>query len=435
MLKNTILSLCLALTPLLTFSQNILTPQQAVDITLSNNYGILIAKNNTQIAENNTDKKANGYLPTVNAAAGLNADLGGSTQNFASGQEISISNAFSWDGNAALQADYTIYDQRRAAVLEQLKENLNLTNLQLRQTIEINLLQVYNQYYELARLATNLNVLTETIKNSRERLSRAQIGLDYGQGSGLDVLNAKVDVQRDSVNILNAKQALRNAERTLNVVMGRTTSEAFSVDTTVVYTQNLTLENLQKNALENNVNLIINRQNLVINEMDLTVIDAEKKPVVTADASYGFNYLNAASGSFIETSNSRGFGVGVGVAWNLYDGGSRDIREQNVQVQLLNQKLQQEQILQEIERDLENRWGDYQNALFVLEVEKSAVETNRQNFERTKEQEKIGQISSIAYRQAQLNLLDAETNLNNAKFAAKVIETELLQLSGQLLTE
>ena len=63
------------------------------------------------------------------------------------------------------------------------------------------------------------------------------------------------------------------------------------------------------------------------------------------------------------------------------------------------------------------------------------METNRQNFERTKEQQKIGQISSIEYRQAQLNLLNAETNLNTAKFAAKVIEMELLQLSGQLLGE
>jgi outer membrane protein len=433
MIKNTINILLFGLISSTVFSQNTLTTQQAVDITLTNNYGIQIAKNNIQIAQNNTDKKANGYLPTVDARGGLNADLGGSTQKFSGGMEVATSNALAWDGNAGVAANYTVYNERREAVLEQLKENLNLTNLQLRQTIENNLIQVYNQYYELARLATNLNVLQQTIETSRQRLERAQIGLDYGQGSGLDVLNAQVDIQRDSVNILNAQQALVNAQRRLNVVMGRTTTETFSVDTTVNYATNLTLVNLQTAALENNVNLLLNRQNLVINEMDLNIIDAEKKPIVTADASYNFNYSNAATGSFIESSNNRGFGLGVGVAWNLYDGGARDIRTQNVQVQLLNQRLQQSQIIQEIERDVINRWGDYQNALFVLDVEKSAVETNRENFERTKEEQKIGQISSIEYRQAQLNLLNAETNLNTAKFAAKVIEMELLQLSGQLL--
>lgn len=432
MINNTIKILIFTLLPLSVFGQNILTPQQAVDITLNNNYGIQIAKNNIQIAENNTDKKANGYLPTLNAQGAVNANLGGSTQAFANGMEITTSNAFSWDGNAAVVANYTIYNERREAVLEQLKENLNLTNLQLRQTIENNLLQVYNQYYEVARLATNLNVLQQTIETSRQRLERAEIGLDYGQGTGLEVLNARVDIQRDSVNILNTEQALRNAQRRLNVVMGRTTTETFAVDTSVVYQENLTLELLKTQAFSDNVNLLINRQNLVVNEMDLNIIDAEKKPIVTADASYNFNYSNAAPGSFIESSNNRGFGVGVGVAWNIFDGGARDIREQNVQVQLMNQKLQQEQILQEIERDVINRWGDYQNALFVLEVEKLAVETNRQNFERTKEQQRIGQVSSLEYRQAQLNLLNAETNLNTAKFNAKTIEMELLQLSGEL---
>ncbi|MFT4971882.1 MAG: outer membrane protein, partial [Saprospiraceae bacterium] len=358
MIKNTINILLFGLISSTVFSQNTLTTQQAVDITLTNNYGIQIAKNNIQIAQNNTDKKANGYLPTVDARGGLNADLGGSTQKFSGGMEVATSNALAWDGNAGVAANYTVYNERREAVLEQLKENLNLTNLQLRQTIENNLIQVYNQYYELARLATNLNVLQQTIETSRQRLERAQIGLDYGQGSGLDVLNAQVDIQRDSVNILNAQQALVNAQRRLNVVMGRTTTETFSVDTTVNYATNLTLVNLQTAALENNVNLLLNRQNLVINEMDLNIIDAEKKPIVTADASYNFNYSNAATGSFIESSNNRGFGLGVGVAWNLYDGGARDIRTQNVQVQLLNQRLQQSQIIQEIERDVINRWGD-----------------------------------------------------------------------------
>ena len=43
-------------------AQEILSPEQASAITLENNYGILIAKNNIQVATNNTDKKANGYL-------------------------------------------------------------------------------------------------------------------------------------------------------------------------------------------------------------------------------------------------------------------------------------------------------------------------------------------------------------------------------------
>ena len=41
-------------------AQSILTLEEAKAVTLANNYGIKVAQNNVQIAENNTDKRANG---------------------------------------------------------------------------------------------------------------------------------------------------------------------------------------------------------------------------------------------------------------------------------------------------------------------------------------------------------------------------------------
>ena len=66
-------------------------------------------------------------------------------------------------------------------------------------------------------------------------------------------------------------------------------------------------------------------------------------------------------------------------------------------------------------------------------AEAKNLSINELNFERTEEQFKVGQVTSVEFRQAQLNLLNAATNLNTAKFDAKVIELNLLQLSGQLM--
>ena len=191
-------------------AQNVLTLEQAKTTTLANNFGIKIAKNNVVIAQNQTDISVNGYLPTVSANAGLNGNFGGSTQTFGNGNEASTANAFTWGGNATVQANYTIFDKGRDLTLEQLKESLSLSNLQLKQTIEQNLLQVYNGYFQVAQLSENVNALLEAINISGERLRRAQYQLDFGQGSGLDVLNAQVDIQRDSVNLLNTKMNLQN---------------------------------------------------------------------------------------------------------------------------------------------------------------------------------------------------------------------------------
>jgi outer membrane protein len=413
-------------------AQNILTIDQAKAITLANNFGIKIAKNNVTLAQNQTDKSVNSYLPIVSATAGVNGNFGGSTQTFGNGNEAATANAFTWGGNGSVRADYTVFDQRRDLTLEQLRASLNLSNLQLKQTIEQNLLQVYNGYYQVAQLAENVNALREAIAISQERLRRAEYQLDFGQGSGLNILNAQVDTQRDSVNLLNAKMNLENAKRNLNVSMGRNTTEDFEVETNTGLDEALNLESLVEQAKKDNIALQVNRQNLSVSEMNLQIIDAEKRPTVSAGASYAFSYSDNPTGAFIDRSNSRGLAANIGVSYTIFDG-SRNIRKQNAVINLTNQKLQIDQFQQQLERDIINAWSNYQNAIFILQVEENAVETNRENFAQTEERIKNGQLTSIEFRQAQLNLLNAQTSLNNAKFDAKLREIQLMQLVGKLI--
>ena len=422
-----ILCICIPL-----HSQEILTLEEAKKITLSNNFGIQIAQNNFTIAKNLTDKSVNGYLPIVTASAGLNGSLGGSFQKFSNGQEASTSNAFTWGTNATVGTNYTLLDKRRDLSLAQLKESLNLSNLELRQTIELNLFQVYSTYFQIAQLLENVNVLEEAISVSKERLRRSEYQLELGQGNGLNVLNAKVDIQRDSVNILNAKLLLNNAKRNLNIAMGRDPNIVFDIETKLEEREDLLLSQLLESAKKDNSNLQLNRQNLKVNEMNLQLIEAEKRPTVNVGASYNFNFTDNPNGAFFDRSNNQGLNANIGMNWTIFDG-SRKIRKQNVVVGLANQNLQIEQLEQALEGDLLNAWSNYQNALFILKVEETAVQTNQENFKRTEEQFKYGKLTSIEFRQAQLNLLNAQTSLNNAAFEVKLREIELLQLAGKLI--
>lgn len=432
-MRRVLSSIILILLFSLSFSQTLLTPQQAVEITLENNYQIKIDKNAVETAENNTSKLNNRYLPTLDAAAGGNLDLGSSTQQFGNGSENKVRNAFSNGANASLTANYTIFDQTRSTTLAQLRETLNLVDLQLRQTMELQLLQLFNTYYQVARLTANLEVQAQTLEVSKKRLQRAQYQFEYGQGIRLDVLNAQVDVQRDSINFLNIKRDLKNSQRDLNFIMGRPVNTSVAVDTTVRYAQNFTLSSLYEQAKQQNIGILIAAKNLDVTQFDLQRIAAERKPRVTTNASYTYSFQDNASGAFIDLSTSTGLGVGVNVSWNIYDGGVRKIREQNTLLTLKSQGIQKDLQLEQLGRDLNNAWESYQNALYVLEAEEANLSTNRLNFARTETQYQQGQTTSVEFRQAQLNLLNAATNYNNAKFDAKVLELELYQLSGGLL--
>ena len=432
--KNITTAVLLLLLPSFLFSQNILTQKEAVAKTLENNYGIRIAKNEVEIARNNTDKGLNGYNPTVNATAGPTASLGSAAQKFNGPlEDAEVKNKFSWTAAASVAANYTLFDKTRDYSLEQLKEVLNLSDLQLRQTMETNLLQLFNHYYELARLTENLKVLEQTFDVSRRRLERAEYRFEYGQGIRLDMLNAQVDIQRDSINLLNTRQQLANAKRNLNVVMGTPVDNDFTVDTEVVYNEKLSQEQLVTAAKNGNISILAADQNLVIQEMNLQIIDASGKPTLGAKASYDYNYQDNASGSFIASSRTNGLNAGITLNWNLFDGGRRKVQTQNTQLAIQSQLTQKQQLEQQLERDVRNAWESYQNALFVLDVERSSLTTNEANLSRTRELFGAGQVSSVEFRQAQLNLLNSTVSFNTAKYNAKVVELQLLQLSGGLL--
>ena len=79
----------------------------------------------------------------------------------------------------------------------------------------------------------NVTVLEKTLTISKDRITRASYQFEYGQGTMLNVLNAQVDINNDSINLINAKQQLVNTKRDLNVVLGNVISSESRVDTTI----------------------------------------------------------------------------------------------------------------------------------------------------------------------------------------------------------
>jgi outer membrane protein TolC len=400
---------------------------------LENNYGIKVAQNNIRIAENNTGIYNTGYLPTVTATVGPKLNVGGSHTTFNTGDELVVNTAASWNATASVNVNYTLYNKARSYNVESLKQRLNLSELEARKTVELNVLQLLSNYYDATNLSQNLDLQVQTLEVSRRRLQRAQYRYDYGQGTRLDVLNAEVDVQRDSINFLNTRQQLANAKRNLNVVIGRDVNTAFEVDTTVAYTAGLTLETLVQRAKDNNMDLLISNKNIDLSHLDIQIINAGKKPTIGTNAAYSYNYQDNPSSSFFAKQRSGGVSAGVSLSWNIFDGGSIRTRSDNTRVTIENQQVLKQQLEQELERDVANFWESYQNALYILQAEEHNLSTNRLNFERTEEQYDIGQVTSVEFRQAQLNLLTAATNYNTAKYNAKAFELQLLQLSGDLL--
>jgi len=416
-------------------AQELLTKDEALKITLENNYDIKVIEKNVEVAKNNASIYNSGYLPTASINSGVNYTNNTIEVESQDGAITEASNAISTGYNASIGLNYVLFDGlNRKYSYKKLKETHNLTKLQARQVIESSLLNLYIAYFEVSRLSENENNFKETLAISKRRLLRAEYSADYGQNTKLDVLNAEVDVNNDSISYLNSKRELTNSKRNLNVILGRNVIITdFEVETSVTYTLDLNLEALVRNALNNNVTLLQTNKDIQISNFDVSINASRWLPTITASSSYGYNLTNNPKTSFFAAQEVKGLNAGLTLGWNLFDGGQTKTRVQNSKIAVASKTLEKEQFIQQLTRDVYNAWEFYQNALFKLKVQETNVQTNQRNFERTNEQYKLGQINSIEFRTAQINLLNAERNLSQSKYDAKIAEYQLLYLAGNLL--
>ena len=268
---------------------------------------------------------------------------------------------------------------------------------------------------------------------SKERLTKAIFSFEYGQSTKLDVLNAEVDFNNDSINYLNISQSLKTEKNNLNLLLGRSITTFFELDTTLSFYEKLAFEVLSDKAHSNNVDVLEQNSNLRNAETNIKISSAAIIPSVGLNTRYNWQNNDFGPVSFLAAQQSNGLNIGATLSWNLWDGGKSNTLRQNTRIALQNESLSMDQTLLNLDRNLNNGWTSYQTALFIMMAQNKNLETNQRNFERTKEQYNLGQITSIAFRQAQLNLLNAQVNYNNARYSAKKFELGLLQLSGDLL--
>ncbi|MEZ4858529.1 MAG: TolC family protein [Flavobacteriaceae bacterium] len=412
----------------------LLTKQQAVSEVLENNFGVIIAKNNLAIANNNQGVLNSGFLPSLTGNAGASYNKDDQEVSFQDGSTNTVNGAETKRYNASLNLNYTLFDGLgRWYDYKRLKEEYNLSELQARETIETTLLQLFSVYFEVARLSENEEVLKQTFENTKERLKRAQYAFEYGQVNKLNVLNAEVDLVTDSINLMNGRQQLINAKRDLTVVLNSDLERTFLVDTTVVFLGALKIEDFIKSADTNNVRLLQAQKNSKISDYTYKANKSIFLPTVGLTGSYGWNEGLFPSTNFLASNITTGISAGVSLTWSLFDGGRGITSVKNSKIQLQSQEILLNQVNAEIKRDIANARGNYQNRLQIFRLQEQNVTTATNNYERSLERYKLGQIPSVELRQAQINLLNAQTSKNLAKYEAKLAELEILQLTGQLL--
>ncbi|MDH3323267.1 MAG: TolC family protein, partial [Flavobacteriaceae bacterium] len=370
---NKIITAGVMLCSFLSFSQEKLTKEAAVDMALDHNYDIKLVNNNVAAAKNNASIYNSGYLPTVSANGGANYQDRFNENEFEDGS-VQDNETVTDSYNASVGINYLLFDGLgRMYNYKKLQELYNLSEIQARQVIENTLLQLLATYYDVALMTENKVNQEKSLAISKDRSIRERYNYEYGQNTQLDVLNSEVDVNNDSIALLNITRELSNAKRDLNVVLGRDINTDFMVDTLVTYAIDLNYKDLLNSAKENNTLLLQAEKNIDLSNFDLKINRSNWLPSIGLNGAYGWNSFNVDSNTSnafsFAAQNSNGFNAGVNLSWSIFDGGLTKTRVDNAKIAIDNSSIQKEQVDQDLERNVANAWETYQNALFILQAE------------------------------------------------------------------
>jgi outer membrane protein TolC len=428
------ISLGLLLAGSAALAQDTLMLSDAIALALANEHGILIARNEADVAEAFATPGNAGMLPRLDLTGRANYNNQFTRLDFIPGiPDVEQNNVESTLLTGTLGLTYTLFNGRaNALAFERARLDADLADLGVRVRVESTLSQVIALYYALAGLHQDVAITTRLLEISQDRYRRLEDRAALGGAGRLEVLNALVDLRSDSATFVLAQQRLQRTAQDLDVLLGRRPGMPIQVSRTITFADRLDQERLVSEAMARNVLLLSSSASLRAAQVDERRAKAFMWPRLDMNA--GWTYTDQYFGVGVVLQNyNRGLNSGLNLSLPVFDGGRIRTQVEAARLRAENAQLAEEQARLSVERDVRNAYVTWAAQRQVQRIQEEAVGTAELNFERTSELFFAGQITGLQFRQAQLDLANAQRQSVVAGFDTKVAELVLLQSSGGLL--
>tara|TARA_B100000475_G_scaffold95714_1_gene69416 strand:+ start:317 stop:1657 length:1341 start_codon:yes stop_codon:yes gene_type:complete len=416
-------------------AQNNLTLENVLAITLKENIDIKIKTNELNQVENYEKVGVLGVLPRIKINGSSSVNNGTSSLEFATDDFPSINDASSESTsiNGNIEFSYNLFNGLGSIyTYQKLKKQSDLKSTELLIQIEQALIKTAKQYYDIAYLQEQNKIYSDLLDVSKERYERVKIQNEFGNASKLDLLSAEIDLNKDSVNLINSNYDLKVAKNQLNQTLNRELTLDFNVDNKVEINSNLLYSDLNKEIQKNNNNILFQQYLIEVSKKDKKINSSSIFPQVNISAQYGYNNTESNT-SLILDQTSLGLTGYINFTWDIFDGLARGKINQNKKIEIESNKLQLIAIEQEIQKEFNSTYQLYSNSINLIDIERRNQSTSEKFFERAKEQFYQGQLSRNDFRLAQIDLSMSKNRLNQTLYTAKIAELNLYRLSGKIL--
>lgn len=402
--------------------QAMLTPDEAVKISLLSNFEITVAHNQALQDSIMNSPGAAGMLPSVYLNAGVGKNQNNLNQRFTNGNEVVSPNAGGTSMNAGVALSWTLFDGTKMFVTKRKLEQIEMQgDQQFRMQVLNTTSDVLIAYYDVVRQKNQLQATDEVIRYNEERVKITESRLVSGMGAKTDLLQAKIDLNVQKQQRINQSMLLTNAKHYLNGLLARDVLTDFDVIDSTVINPVTNRAELEQKMVQLNPGLLSMQTQVNIASLQYREARTAYAPTIVGNA--GYNFLrNENSAGFTLYNQSYGWNAGLTLSMPLYTGGAIKRQTQVYQIEMKNASLNYENAKSDARVVLNNSIDQYDARLAALQLERENETLARENMQLSLDRLRLGQGTALEVAQAQATLADVLFRLAQLNYEAKTAE-------------
>lgn len=411
--------------------------EQVVALALEQNYDVRLFKSYAEQASTDDKYSAGVLLPVINVNGSRTWTSTDQKQILANGTETQRPGVQSNNLNAGAQLTWTLFDGTKMfATRARLSEIEAQGELNVKAQMVNTIAQVVNNYYNVVRQQQQLKAILEQMSVSEERVKLADRRLQVGTGAKPELLQAKVDLNAQRTAVLQQETIIQQLKDQLNGLVNMKLPPTYNVADTIIINLDLKQEDIASNIENTNFSLMSYKKNVDVAGFALRERQGERYPLFNFTTSYNYsrviNTLVINDFTLLYNQN-KGLTYGFTVSMPIMNGfnNRRNIQQARILIDRQTTLYNQQKTLVDV--GVKNAFVNYDNAKKVLLIEEENISVAKENLFISLESFKRGVATFIELRTAQQSLADAYNRLINARYLAKIAETELLRLNSGLL--
>ncbi len=410
--------------------ERIMTLDSCIRQALRANYSIQIVRNEEMQAENNVT--IGPFLPVVSLQASQDQTIANrkmESDGVADEQDWARSNNLF----AGIALNWTLFDGMEMFVAcDRYEELMAIGELNTKAAVENLIVEVASCYYEVVRQQSKVDAARHSLDLSMLRYKEAYDKYVLGSLSGLEALQAKLDLNADSSTYMQEQQALKSAYITLNTVMNADLHRHQYIRDSIVLRTPLQFQELERNVLECNTTLQIGRKNCKVSELDMKIARAALFPKLNFQGGYNFSQIKSPS-KVTTLNRSNGPYWGFSLSMNVFNRLENRRKIRNARLDMANSELTYQEAELQVRSDLVQLYNIYTNNLLLVNFEKDNARIAFENLDAAMENYKLGSLAGIEFREFQRSYIDAVDRKVSALYDTKISELSLLLISGQIM--